>query len=78
MSSLNTLSENKNPITEATLPPIAGYVERENADGNRYYEPTPETLEKERERGAAAEIQGDTDVLLVEVLLRVTLLELGL
>lgn len=31
-------------ITRPILPPRAGYVERVNADGVHYYEPTAETL----------------------------------
>lgn len=35
-------------ITTPKLPPKAGYVERVNADGEHYYEPTAETLAGER------------------------------
>lgn len=31
------------------LPPIAGYVETIDADGNHIYAPTPETIEKQRQ-----------------------------
>lgn len=34
-------------ITKPTLPPRKGYVEREAADGTRYYAPTEETRKAE-------------------------------
>nr|DAL38357.1 MAG TPA_asm: hypothetical protein [Caudoviricetes sp.] len=34
-------------ITRPTLPPRKGYVEREAADGTRYYAPTQETADAE-------------------------------
>lgn len=34
-------------ITRPTLPPRKGYVEREAADGTRYYAPTQETTDAE-------------------------------
>lgn len=34
-------------ITRPTLPPRKGYVEREAADGTRYYAPTQETADTE-------------------------------
>lgn len=54
-------------ITRPQLPPKAGYVERIDAEGNHYYAPTAETLEKlaEQERR-----NSDTEVL--NVLLGVT------
>ena len=34
-------------ITQPSLPPRKGYVEREAADGTRYYAPTQETADAE-------------------------------
>lgn len=37
-------------LIKPILPPIAGYVETIDADGNHVYTPTPETLAKEQQR----------------------------
>lgn len=65
-------------INKPILPPKAGYVERVNAEGVHYYEPTAETLAKLQREEAEAQIQADMDGLLVDYEFRLTMLELGL
>lgn len=60
------------------LPPKPGYTERISPFGTPYYYPTPE---RERELAEAAKLQSvrdDTDALMVDHELRLTMLELGL
>lgn len=65
-------------ITKPQLPPKNGYVERVDADGVHYYEPTAETLAKQKEESERLQIQNDNDSIAVDHEYRLTMLELGL
>lgn len=64
-------------ITKPLLPPKAGYVERVNADGDHYYEPTAETVAKLAEE----ESQKENESLILELAAdheaRICMMELG-
>ena len=51
-------------IIRPELPPKAGYVERVDADGNHYYAPTAETLEKQQQELDMATLRETINTLL--------------
>lgn len=51
-------------IIRPELPPKAGYVERVDANGNHYYAPTAETLEKQQQELDMATLRETINTLL--------------
>lgn len=64
-------------ITKPLLPPKAGYVERVNADGEHYYEPTSETATNLSEKAAQIESESLILELAADHEARICMMELG-
>jgi len=67
-------------ISDPQLPPIAGYVEDEDENGNRSYRPTSAQLAEDNaqvEKKLLKQNSLDNDELMLDLVFRITLLEWG-
>ena len=65
-------------ITKPKLPPMAGYVEVIDENGNHIYKPTAEMQAKLDKEETEATILADFDAMIVDYEMRLTMLELGI